>query len=77
MSLSVEESRMAHGPRWAPAAGTLGEDRLRLAAYWMVAIAAFIAGFMVSRSAERENSGSRVEWPAPSPGKPHPRSLGP
>jgi hypothetical protein len=59
-----------------PAAAPGSDDPLRSAAYWLVAIAAFMTGLLVSQMAERARPASRVEWPAPAPTKPHPRSLG-
>jgi hypothetical protein len=77
MSLWVEnldEMRQSSG---VPAAAPKGADPLRVAAYWLIAAAALITGFLLSRSEEQAMSGSRVEWPTQTPSKPHPRSLQP
>lgn len=50
-----------------------GEDRLRTAAYILVATAAFVAGILFGNLGAVPGSGSRGEWPKPAVA--HPRSL--
>jgi hypothetical protein len=59
------------GPRPA------GDDPLRLAAYTIVAVAAFLTGLLLGSLSVTAPSGSRIEWPSSAPSKPHPRSLQP
>jgi hypothetical protein len=74
MSVSVGNRREMHDPGGSPSVAP-AEDKLRYAAYWLIAFAAFITGFILSRSAERAGPGSRADWP--SPAKPHPRAIQP
>ena len=54
----------------------IDEERSRVWAYLLVAIAGFIAGMALGQlGAMRESGRSRIEWPAPA--LPHPRTLQP
>ncbi len=50
-------------------------DRLRDAAYVVVAITAFVLGLIVGQLGERSPGGSRIPWPSPVSVQAHPRSL--
>jgi len=53
-------------------------ERSRYWAYALVALAGLLAGMALGQlGAVREPGRSRVEWPAPTPPPPHPRSLQP
>jgi hypothetical protein len=48
-------------------------DGSRLASYVLVALAAFLAGYVLGLIANQPSAGSRADWPAPE----NPRSFSP
>jgi hypothetical protein len=46
-----------------------------LTAYFLIAIAALLTGFLLGQLHGPAPDGSRIDWPKPNP--PHPRSLNP
>jgi hypothetical protein len=51
------------------------KDSLRIAAYVLIAIIAFVTGMLVGNSRAPAKGGSRIEWPSSESLRPHPRSL--
>ena len=49
-------------------------DRLRVGAYVLVAVVAFLAGMILGTLSDTSSSGSRVGWPPPPT---NPRALSP
>jgi hypothetical protein len=77
MNVSAKKHREVNDSSGLPTPSLNEGDPLRLGAYLVVAIVAFLTGFIVGLSSEQTRPGSRIEWQSPTPSLPHPRSLEP
>jgi hypothetical protein len=75
MSAATEERAVSRAPANPGMERLAAEDPLRLGAYVVIAMLAFVTGFILGQLSAQAPLGSRIDWPPPPPAKPHPRAL--